>query len=480
MNLDQLIKRALDALNANIAKRNGLTEQLNTLRGTEGFDAAREADLLTQRGAVDTERAELEASLARYRAEKEAEDAVARLQAQITLLGQQAGDEQARDVKPSGVRVGQEPRTYTQEKDRRGQASFFSDAYRAANMSDFTARERLERHMVEVRAEGELSERAVSTSGAAGLVIPQYLVDLAAPVVRSGRPVANAVTRLPLPAEGMTLVVPRGTTGASAASQATENSNVSNTDEVWSASLQPPVVTIAGQQDLARQLLERGAPGTDLLVYTDLAGAYMEEVDRQVVNGSGASNQMQGILQTSGTNQMSAFTAAATAQTFWTKWAGAKAAVNKNRKRPVTFGFMHPDRWGWLESLLDSQNRPLVVPNSNGPTNTYGVFESEEYGVVVGTLGTVPIITDSNVPTNVGTGPEDVVVAARAADLLLWEDGDGMPRELRFEQTLGNQLTIKLVVYGYAAFTAGRYPTAVSKVGGNAGTAGYGLVAPTF
>ena len=69
---------------------------------------------------------------------------------------------------------------------------------------------------------------------------------------------------------------------------------------------------------------------------------------------------------------------------------------------------------------------------------------------------------------------------ARREDLLLWEDGDGMPRELRFEQTLGNQLTTKLVVYGYAAFTAGRYPTAVGVVGGNAGTAGFGLVAPTF
>jgi hypothetical protein len=45
---------------------------------------------------------------------------------------------------------------------------------------------------------------------------------------------------------------------------------------------------------------------------------------------------------------------------------------------------------------------------------------------------------------------------------------------------LGNQLTVKLVAYGYIAFTAGRYPTAVGVVGGNAGTAGFGLAAPQF
>ena len=37
---------------------------------------------------------------------------------------------------------------------------------------------------------------------------------------------------------------------------------------------------------------------------------------------------------------------------------------------------------------------------------------------------------------------------------LLWEESQA-PRQLRFEQTLGNQLTVKVVAYGYAAFTAG-------------------------
>ncbi|MBI4900882.1 MAG: phage major capsid protein, partial [Actinobacteria bacterium] len=372
-----------------------------------------------------------------------------------------------------------EPRTYTPETSREG-VSFFRDAYLSKETDNWSSRERLQRHAREVEVHKELTTRAQTTGGGAGLVIPQYLVELTALVARAGRPFANAVgTKLELPDTGMSIIIPRGTTGAAVASQATENSAVQNTDEVW-ANLTVPIVTIAGQQDVSRQFLERGAAGIDLLVYGDLAGAYAAELDRQAVNGSGASNQMLGALQTAGVNQATAFGAAATAATFMTKWAGAKAGIAANRFAGANLAACHPNRWGWVEQLVDSQGRVLAVPNQNGPVNTFGVYEDSTYGTVVGTLTTVPVITDANIPTAVGTGPEDQVLVVRKEDLILWEDGDGMPRQLRFEQTLGNQLTTKLVVYGYAAFTAGRYPKAVSIIGGNAGTAGFGLVAPTF
>jgi HK97 family phage major capsid protein len=276
----------------------------------------------------------------------------------------------------------------------------------------------------------------------------------------------------------MSIIIPRGTTGSTEASQATENTAVSSTDQVW-ANLTVPVVTIAGQAPVSRQSLERGAPGTDSLIYGDLAGAYAAELDRQVVNGSGASNQMLGILQTAGVNQSTAFVAAATAATFYSKSAGAVNDVEENRFLPPTVIFMRPRRWNWLLSLVDSSNRPLAVPVAGGPNNAVATYDGPDYGKVVGYFLGLPVVTDANIPTNIGTGPEDVEIVARAEDLLLWEQGDGMPRELRFEQTLGNALTTTLVSYGYAAFTAGRYPKAVSLVGGNS-AAGFGLVAPTF
>jgi hypothetical protein len=45
---------------------------------------------------------------------------------------------------------------------------------------------------------------------------------------------------------------------------------------------------------------------------------------------------------------------------------------------------------------------------------------------------------------------------------------------LRFEQPESQQLNITMIVYGYAAFTANRYPSAFSQINGT------GLVTPTF
>jgi HK97 family phage major capsid protein len=279
----------------------------------------------------------------------------------------------------------------------------------------------------------------------------------------------------------MSFIIPRGTTGASAAVQATENSAVSSTDEVW-GNLTVPVATVAGQQDVSRQSLERGTPGIDEIIYSDIAGAYGVAVDQQVISGTGSSGQVLGILATSGVNQATAFGAAATAQTFYSKFAGQINAIQTTRFMSPTISFMHPRRWNWLLTQFDSQNRPLVVPQNvaMNPLGTLAGLADPPATMANGNLITLPIVTDASIPTAVGTGPEDQVILARREDLLLWEVGDGMPRRLQFEQTLGANLTVKLVGYNYIAFSAGRYPTAVGIVGGNATTSGWGLAAPSF
>lgn len=471
MTLAQLIARMRENVAARLAERNTHTAELAQQRDAEVQDEARITEL---RGLVDAIDAEIDvqnARIAEYEAELARDDAADRLSRQF-LPGAKA---------PSYDEVGRvqrEERTYSPGSARQG-VSFFRDALNSQH-GDLQARQRIERHATEVVVEREQVERATSTSSFAGLVIPQYLVDQAALVARAGRPFANSLTRLPLPADGMSLVIPRGTTGAATAIQATENANVQSTDEVWQ-NLNVPVVTIAGQQDVSRQSLERGTD-VDTLVYLDLAAAYAVSLDQQVLSGSGAGGQMLGVLNTAGVNQATAFTAAATIATFYAKVAGQLNAVQTTRFLAPDLIAMHPRRWNWLLAQLDSSNRPLVLPNMNGPFNAAGIAGAPEdtpSSSPVGWMTGVPIITDASIPTTVGTGPEDQVIVTRKEDLLLWEDGDGAPRQLRFEQTLGNQLTVKLVVYGYAAFTAGRYPTAVGVIGGNAG-AGFGLVAPTF
>ncbi|MEU4592921.1 phage major capsid protein [Micromonospora aurantiaca (nom. illeg.)] len=389
-----------------------------------------------------------------------------------------------------GAKVAREERTYSRDKTARGETSFFADAYRAQFMGDQAAAQRLARHGQEQAVEGEgVSARATTTGSFAGLVPPQYLVDLYAPIQRNGSPMANLLDSLPLPPTGMTVSIPRATTGAAVASQATENSALQNTDEVW-ADLSVPVRTIGGQQDVSRQSLERGTPGIDLIVFRDLAAAYYAELDRQIIAGSGASGQMLGITQTVGIFQAAAYTAAATAATFYKKTAGVLAAVAGAGTEIVpSFWLMNPRRWYWLSSEVDSQGRPLVVPLAGGAmnamaANTYPGGTSADGGQEpprpVGIYHGLPVYTDANVPTSVGTGPEDLVIAGDVTKGYLWEDNNGVPRQLKFEQTLGQNLTVKLVLFNYAAFTAGRYPAAFGVAGGNAGTAGFGQVAPAF
>jgi hypothetical protein len=86
----------------------------------------------------------------------------------------------------------------------------------------------------------------------------------------------------------------------------------------------------------------------------------------------------------------------------------------------------------------------------------------------------LPIIADANVITNGGSGTdEDEIYCVTAPELHLWEQA-GAPFALSFDATGAGSLTVKSVVYGYSAFSAGRYPAAASVISGT------GLVAPTF
>lgn len=475
------LKKLRAALATKLTERKAKAEAITTLRAAidaqEGDPTdAQIAELrgnVEGRDALDTEIEDLRTQADTLDAEIRGNEAAERMFAGIPAV--------ERSHEPA--RVGREERTYSAEKSARGDASFFADSFRAANMGDFNAQQRLQRHDAEVRAEGEFTERATTTGSYGSLVIPQYLLDQAAPIARAGRPFANTLNRQQLPEQGMTVVVPRGTTGATEAVQATQNSTVSSTDQVW-ADLNIPIVTIAGQQDVSRQSLERGYPGLDELVYMDLAGAYAVQLDAQVISGTGSSGQMLGVVNTAGINQASAFGAAATPTTYYSKVAGQVNAVETTRFMAPTAIVMHPRRWNWLISQVDTQGRPLVVPGANGVMNALGVFNTPIETVSsspVGQLQGLPVITDASIPTGVGTGPEDLTVVYRREDLILWEDlgNAGLPRQLRFEQTLGGQLTVKLVAYNYGAFTAGRYPQSVGVVGGNSAV-GFGTTTPAF
>lgn len=452
------------------------TAEADNQRNLTEQENERSLAIVGDRATLRSQLADVDSQIASVTAERDA-DAQATRDAETTGRTVDAPVGGTRAVSPG--RVGREERTYSREN--AWERSFFQDMYNGQFRGDGAAAERIQQHMREARAEGELTERAGTSSGFVGLVPPQYLTDQAALLARAGRPTADSVQHLQLPPSGMSIVVPRQTTGATASVQSTENTPVSNTDEVWS-NLTVPVVTIAGQQVLSRQAVERGE-GIDQLIFNDLYQAYNVALDQQVLSGTGSAGQMLGILNTSGVYQASAFTAAAVVTTLYPKLLGAVNAVETGRYLAPNLIVMHPRRFNWLLTQFDSQNRPLVVPNMNGPFNAIGVADAPPADTAkatpAGWIVGIPIVTDANIPTAVGTGPEDQIIVAHKEDLLLWENGDGAPFQLRFDQPLANQLSVQLVAYNYAAFTAGRYPSAVGIVGGNAAS-GFGLVAPTF
>lgn len=431
------------------AELDGLVPAEGETRDFSKDDDEKAGGILAEIAGLDTRIGEL--------SELEARDAAA------ASARQETGETRTRE---KGGAIVNEPLTYTAESAQNDRRSFFSDAYRAQYMHDFRASERIQRHTREM----EIEMRDLATTAFGGLIPPKYLTELFAPMVYAGRPVANAVANLPLPDTGMTLNIPRGTTGTSVAVQATQNTALSETD-FDETTLAVPVCTFGGQQDISRQSLERGT-GTDNIIFADLVNNYAVAVDSGVISGDGTGGLPLGILSTVGIGAVTYTDASPTLAELWPKLADAIARVQAGRYLPPTAIFMHPRRWAFMSSALDSTGRPLI--NTTSPQNAVGIGDALKYGQVVGSIQGVPVITDGNIPVNLGTGTnEDVIIVARTSDCLLFEDS-AVPRELRFEETLAGSLTVKLVVYGYAAFTAGRYPKGISTITGT------GLITPTF
>lgn len=448
------IRRQIAALIAQrdqlAAERDQIVTDASEERGEDANltaeETARFDELRGEISNIDAQIEPLQAREAELAAEAEREQ---RLAEQADRY--RAADNNGRNRDRVDVRVGQEPATYRQDGDH----SFFGDLFQRQN--DFGAQARLQRHM---------EERAVGTGAFGALVPPQYLLDQFAEVARAGRPFANLCTQFDLPDSGMTINIPRGTTGTSAAIQASEGASVSETnfDET---TLVVNVRTIAGQQTLSRQSLERAGRDTDAIIMGDLMGAYSVSLDGGIITDDGTSGTHLGVLNVSGKVAVTYTDASPTVAEFVPKVADAIQQINAGRFLPPDVIVMHPRRWGWLTAATDSGGRPLVGITAG--QNVIGDGDAAAVGRV-GTLLGVPVYVDANIPTNLGAGTnEDRVIVARRADLMLWENGTNT---VSVQVPDGLQVTVAM--YGYSAFTAGRYPTGIGVISGT------GLVTPTF
>jgi HK97 family phage major capsid protein len=358
------------------------------------------------------------------------------------------------DVAPA--RVTSEARTYT----AKSEVSFLRDAYAAQFNNDYQASERLARHM----REESIERRDVTSAAFAGLVVPQFLTDLAAPFARAGRVTADLARKHQLPNEGLTISISKVTTGSATAEQS-EGAAVQETN-MDDTKLDITVKTFAGQQNVSRQAIERGT-NIDSLVMADLVSSYHTVLNAAVVAELFASAG-QSVTYTD---------ASPTVAEMYPKLVDAIQKVQTTFFAGPNVIIMHPRRLGMILAAVDGQNRPLAVPtpsSSGQPAFAYGtgapMYGNSGYSI----LG-LPVYTDASVATNKGTGTDqDTIYIGNSQELHLWEQGSGEPMMLRFEQPKAAELDITMIVYGYSAFTANRYPNAWAQINGT------GLVAPTF
>ncbi len=240
-----------------------------------------------------------------------------------------------------------------------------------------------------------------------------------------------------------TVKIPRLTVGPATAVQTAENAAVTEVD-AQSTSASAPVATIAGQEDVSRQLFEFSQPAIDEVVVDALARDFGAKFDSQLINGSAAGGQTRGLLQVA--SILSVTGDVSTAQAFvasiWkaaSQLAGASGFGDPNPADYVVI--LAPRRLAWLQGNL-SYPATQLLPGR--------------------------VVTSGGVPLSLGASTnEDVALVVQRDNVLVLGNS---PQFRVFEQIGSSTQTVRISGWGSMALLV-RNPTSVAKV--------TGLTAPT-
>lgn len=461
-------------------------------------DAAIEAPTRENRNPTDAEAATFHTAREALKAH---DDEAEQLQARITEAEEaEAREARAAEIRAqyangeggTGARVTREPMTY----ERGNGQSYFQDLAKSQLQGDQRALARLQSHEVELRVElparerrreeaarrevrtiGGLNEqqresvfeRRVNpnrTDGQGGYFVPPlWLIDEYIDLPRFGRPFANAVPNFTLPQGTDSINLPKINSGTATGVQAADGAAVVSQD-ITDTFVTAQVRTIAGQQDVAMQLLDQSPISFDEVTFADLTSDYNQRLDTQMWVGTGANGQVLGALNVSGPNAITYTDTTPTLPELWVPWVQSVSQVSTNRKKPATATFCTPGIWYWAASAVDANSRPLIIPEQGpGDLNPLAISSGLVAEGPVGrlTVGT-PVILDGNIPSNLGAGTnESRIVTARTPDLYLWE---GSMRTRVLTEVLSGTLQVRFQLFNYVAFMPDRLPKAISIISG--------------
>lgn len=360
----------------------------------------------------------------------------------------------------SDITIKSEPLTYRHD----APVSYFRDLALAKN-GDGESEARLQRHALEMRAvlpaldaqrglvaRGAEVEYRVNPSRQDGqggyFSAPAWLIQAFAGTPRAERVLSNLIPNLPLPRGVSEVKLPRLTTGT-AVGVAADGQAVTSQDIVDATAAQP-VTSLAGESDVALQLLEQSPPGPhlDWAIFKDLTSSYDAQLEALLMTGSGTGAQFTGILNlTTGAGGVNAITytdANPTPPEILPYLGQAAAQLGDARSAPPETWLMRTARFAWL-AAFDAATRPTNILPLLG-------FPHALDDAIPATLGGAG-------PTN---GTQDAIIAMRPSDSILLESEQHT--EVFFE-VLSGVMMARLRLHGYAT-AIHRQPTGIAKITG--------------
>ena len=359
-------------------------------------------------------------------------------------------------------RVENEPMTYR----RGGEFSYFQDRWNA-DQEDDKAEARLQRHEVELRTVGAERElRAMQgpgyevrvtpnwTPGTGGYFAPPlWLIEEFANVPRAERIVAALAPNFRLPKGAQTINLPRLTEGP-VVHTSSLNAVVDEVDIADQAD-NTPVVTISGKQDVPNQLLEQSPLGAhlDWVIFNGLKASYEEQLDYQLVIGSGARGETLGLINVSGINTVTYTEATPKAILMYPYIGQVYAASATQRKLHPEAWLMRGARWAWMCVGEDEEKRPLGLPDAHNPPPTTPDGVPDPIGGLIG----APVFGEENIPTTLN-GNQDTIIGFRPKDLMVFESD---PITTLDRESLSGALMVRLTMHSFVAGIIARYPSGI-------------------
>ncbi len=249
------------------------------------------------------------------------------------------------------TRVVKEPELFANMKE-------FVLTQRDARIGDSGALAKLDKHQKQVVAEHAMSDDDTTT--AAGLV-PNYLSQRILGLLESERPTVSAFGTIDAGGYGMSVVLPKVTTEALVAAQSSELDEPSS-QQMAIATATYALETYAGAQRASLQLVERSSPAFVDRAVDSLVSSYLTVTDA-VFNAA--------LIAGVGTNTAIVANLGTSASATYAAILVGIGAIATDIKRPADLMILGTTRWTQMLSLLDSEDRPLVV--SFGPVNAAGV-----------------------------------------------------------------------------------------------------------